>query len=64
MIVGQTEKRKKTPDPLRIARLKQSINNKEYLSSAIQHIAQVLSNEILGIKEGGTYEERKFEGRR
>ncbi|MDR2795939.1 MAG: hypothetical protein LBB47_04420 [Spirochaetaceae bacterium] len=63
MIAGQTEKRKKTPDPLRIENLKRAIDNKEYLSGAIYHIAQVLSNEIMGIKEGGTYDERKWEGR-
>jgi hypothetical protein len=63
MIAGQVEKRKKTPDPMRIAKLKQAINNKEYLSGAIYHIAQILSNEIMGIQEGGTYDERKLERR-
>jgi hypothetical protein len=64
MIAGQTQKRKKTPDPIRIEKLKQAINNKEYLSGAIYHIAQILSNEILGIQEGGNYDERKLEGRK
>ena len=63
MIAGQTEKRKKTPDPLRIEKLKQAINNNEYLSGAIYHIAQVLSNEIMGIHENGAYDERRLEGR-
>jgi hypothetical protein len=63
MIVGQMEKRKKVPDPLRIAQLKQAINNKEYLSGAIYHIAQNLSNQIMGIQESGVYDERKLEGR-
>jgi hypothetical protein len=65
MILGQEQKgkRKKPPDILRIAQLKQAINNKEYLSGAIYHIAQILSNEILGIKENGVYDERKLEGR-
>jgi hypothetical protein len=57
----QVERRKKAPDPMRIAHLKQIINNKEYLSGAIQHIAQCLSNGILGIQEGGAYDERKLE---
>ncbi|MDR0409452.1 MAG: hypothetical protein LBH18_03545 [Spirochaetaceae bacterium] len=64
MAVEQIEKRKKTHDPTRIAKLKQAINNEEYLSGAIYHIAQVLSNRILGIQEGGAYDERKLEGRR
>ena len=63
MIAGQAEKRKKTPDPLRIEKLKQAINNKEYLSGAIYHIAQILSNEIMGIQGGGAYDERKLEGK-
>jgi hypothetical protein len=61
MTARQTEKRKKIPDPLRIAHLRQVINNKEYLSGAIYHIAQILSNEILGVQEGGMHDERKLE---
>jgi hypothetical protein len=64
MAVKQIEKRKKIPDPIRIEKLKQAINNEEYLSGAISHIAQILSNRILGIQEGGMYDERKLEGRR
>ncbi|MDR1147909.1 MAG: hypothetical protein LBK66_04695 [Spirochaetaceae bacterium] len=64
MAVEQIEKRKKTQDPIRIAQLKQAINNEEYLSGAIYHIAQIVSNKILGIQEGGMYDERKLEGRR
>jgi hypothetical protein len=65
MILGQEQKgrRKRAPDYLRIAQLKQAINNKEYLSGAINYIAQILSNEILGIRENGAYDERKLEGR-
>jgi hypothetical protein len=65
MILGQEQrgKRKRPPDYLRIAHLRQAINNKEYLSGAINYIAQILSNEILGIKENGIYDERKLEGR-
>jgi hypothetical protein len=63
MTVDQTEKRKKIPDPSRIAQLKQVINNKEYLSGAIYHIAQNLSNQIMGIQENGVYDERKLERR-
>jgi hypothetical protein len=43
----------------RIAILKQKIDNEEYLSEAIQRIAQVLSNEILELPHGGSYHERK-----
>ncbi|MDR2658800.1 MAG: hypothetical protein LBC27_02260 [Spirochaetaceae bacterium] len=64
MAVEQIEKRKKTPDPVRIEQLKQAINNEEYLSGAIYHIAQIVSNRLLGIQEGGAYDERKLEGRR
>jgi hypothetical protein len=63
MIAERAEKRKKMPDPVRIEKLKKAINNKEYLSGAIYHIAQILSNEIMGIQESGTYDERKLEGR-
>ena len=64
MIAINAEKRKKTGDPLRVAELKQKINNKEYMYGAIFRIAQVLSNEILGIPQGGAYDERQWEGRK
>jgi hypothetical protein len=43
----------------RIERLRDKINSKDYLYEAIQRIAQILSNEILGIPQGGIYHERK-----
>jgi hypothetical protein len=62
MITGQTERRRKASDPERVAELKQKINNEEYLYGAMHRIAQVLSNEILGIPQGGAYGERQWEG--
>jgi hypothetical protein len=41
----------------RIEQLKKKIDNKAYLYGAIQRIAQVLSNEILDIPQGGPYNE-------
>jgi hypothetical protein len=64
MIAVQTERRRKSSDPARVAELKQKINNEEYLYGAMFRIAQVLSNEILGIPQGGAYDERQWEGRK
>jgi hypothetical protein len=58
-----SEKRKRVPNPARVAELKKKINNEDYLGGAIFRIAQVLSNEILGITQGGENDERKWEGR-
>ncbi|GHV83399.1 hypothetical protein AGMMS50212_07390 [Spirochaetia bacterium] len=63
MIGIQAERRRKTTDPLRVAELKEKINNEDYLYGAMLRIAQVLSNEILGIPQGGAYDERQWEGR-
>jgi hypothetical protein len=41
----------------RIEQLRKKIDNKEYLHGAIQRIAQILSNEILDIPQGGPYNE-------
>jgi hypothetical protein len=49
---------------LRIERLKEKINNEDYLCEAIQRIAQILSNEILGIPQGGSHYERQRKGRK
>ncbi|MDR0720646.1 MAG: hypothetical protein LBF78_13490 [Treponema sp.] len=48
----------------RIAILKQKIDNEDYLSEAIQRIAQVLSNEILELPHGGSYHERQRKRRK
>jgi hypothetical protein len=43
----------------RIAILRQKIDNEDYLNEAIQRIAQVLSNEILELPQGGSYYEQR-----
>ncbi|GHV81132.1 hypothetical protein AGMMS49944_29230 [Spirochaetia bacterium] len=47
----------------RIDLLKVKINSAAYLDEAIQRMAQVMSNEILGIPQGGTVHERQRTGR-
>jgi hypothetical protein len=42
----------------RIEQLRKKIDNKEYLYEAIQRIAQIISNEILDIPQGGPYSEQ------
>jgi hypothetical protein len=59
MIAAQ-ERRRKVSDPNRVLELKAKINNEEYLYGAIFRIAQVLSNEIMGIPQGGTNDERQW----
>jgi hypothetical protein len=51
----------KKADPRRIAELKRKIEDEEYLSSAIQRIAQVLSVEILDMN--GELHERHERGK-
>jgi hypothetical protein len=48
----------------RIESLREKIDNKDYLYAAIQRIAQVLSNELVDIPQGGTYNERQRKGRK
>jgi hypothetical protein len=48
----------------RIERLRNKINSEDYLYEAIQRIAQILSNEILGIPQGGINYERQRKGRK
>ena len=60
----QPERRKKSADPSKIDELKKKINNEAYLQSAIFRLAQVVSNEYVGIGQGGMYDERKWEGGR
>lgn len=66
MIEVYTRSRKKASGPERVAELKKKIDNPEYLYGAIFRIAQVLSNDIVGIPQGGEHEERQFitEGRK
>jgi hypothetical protein len=58
----RSDRRKRASGPERVAELKQKINNEEYLYGAIARIAQVLSNELLGIPQGVDSNERKWEG--
>jgi hypothetical protein len=46
----------------RIDLLKAKINSEAYLDEAIQRMAQVMSNEILDISQGGTVHERQRTG--
>ncbi|WP_041611013.1 hypothetical protein [Treponema primitia] len=50
--------------PSRLELLRAKINSEDYLYEAIQRMAQVLSNEILGIPQGGTFYERQRKGRK
>jgi hypothetical protein len=54
------ERKKRGPNPERVAELKEKIKSEEYLYGAIFRIAQVLSNEILGIPQGGSNDERQW----
>jgi hypothetical protein len=47
----------------RIDLLKVKIHSEAYLDEAIQRMAQVMSNEILGIPQGGTVHGRQRTGR-
>jgi hypothetical protein len=44
--------------------LRQKINSDEYIHDAIQRIAQVLSNEILKMSQGGIYHVRQRKRRK
>ncbi|QQO09701.1 hypothetical protein [Breznakiella homolactica] len=55
---------KQHTDDLRIEKLREMVDNEEYLHNAIHRIAQVLSNEILSTTEGGAYNERQWTGRK
>ncbi|MCL2705476.1 MAG: hypothetical protein FWE72_04620 [Spirochaetaceae bacterium] len=41
----------KESDPTKLEELKEKINDENYLSIAIQQLAQILSTEIVGIDE-------------
>jgi hypothetical protein len=48
----------------RIAELKEKINNDDYVYGAIFRIAQVVSNEIVGLPQGGANDGKQWESRR
>jgi hypothetical protein len=62
--IGETKKNNAQMLSSRIAILKQKIDNEDYLNEAIQRIAQVLSNEILELPQGGSYYEWQRKGRK
>jgi hypothetical protein len=63
MIMVHVENQRES-SKLKIERLKEKINNEDYLYEAIQRIALILSNEILGIPQGGSHYERQWKGRK
>jgi hypothetical protein len=48
----------------RIDHLRKKINNEDYLYEAIQRIALILTNEILGIPQGGVSYEQQWKRRK
>ena len=44
---------------LRVEKIREKIDNQDYLDEAIQRIAQVLSNEIMGYREGASHEQQR-----
>jgi hypothetical protein len=48
----------------RLALLRAKVNSEDYLFEAIQRLAQIMSNEILGIPHGGMFHERQRKGRK
>jgi hypothetical protein len=48
----------------RLELLRAKVNSEDYLYEAIQRIAQILSNELLGIPHGGMFHERQRRGRK
>jgi hypothetical protein len=60
MIGLKERKRNRASTAERIEELKQKINNEEYLYGAIFRIAQVLSNEIMGLPQSGVQNERQW----
>lgn len=51
-------------DATTIEKLREMVENDEYIYEAIQRIALVLSNEILDYRQGGEYNERYRKGRK
>ena len=60
MIGLEERKRNKASNAARIEELKQKINSEDYLNGAILRIAQVVSNEIMGLPQGGMQDERQW----
>ncbi|WP_010257825.1 hypothetical protein [Treponema primitia] len=48
----------------RLELLRAKVNSEDYLYEAIQRMAQILSNELLGIPHGGMFHERQRKGRK
>ena len=61
MVLRET---KNQTGPSRIDLLKVKKHSEDYLSEAIQRMAQVMSNEILGIPHGSMFHERQRKGRK
>ena len=63
MVVSQeVPRRKRMPSSLGVPELealREKINNAEYVNEAIQRIAQILSNELLNIPQGGSHEQQR-----
>jgi hypothetical protein len=65
MISQRERKRNRAGNAERIEELRKKIASEEYVYGAIFRIAQVLSNEIMGLPQGGSQDERQWrEGRR
>jgi hypothetical protein len=62
--IGETQKNNAQELSSRIVILRQKIDNEDYLSEAIQRIAQILSDEILELPHGGSYYEWQLKGRK
>jgi hypothetical protein len=60
MIGLKERKRNRASSAARIEELKQKINSDEYLYGAIFRIAQVVSNEIMGLPQSGVQDERQW----
>jgi hypothetical protein len=60
MIGLDERKHNKASNAARIEELKQKINSEDYLTGAIFRIAQVVSNEIMGLPQGGMQDERQW----
>jgi hypothetical protein len=61
MITSQKKYRRSSSQE-RVMELKKKINNEDYLYGAIFRIAQVVSNELLGLPQGGMEHGRQWTG--
>ena len=63
IVVSQEAPRRKRPPkdlgPPELENLRTKINSEEYVKEAIQRIAQILSNELLDIPQGGNHEQQR-----